>query len=94
MERGEKCIASEFTASALANTAIQLRTSTFNQNKYYDFFWGCSQLQQFLFPYSPFYITACFGLYRPSSGEIYTVVFRSYYAYNRSVFRLVSYYIM
>jgi hypothetical protein len=22
----------------------------------------------------------CFGLYRPSSGAIYTVVFRSYYA--------------
>jgi hypothetical protein len=28
-------------------------------------------LQQFLFPYSPFYITTCFGLYRPSSSGIY-----------------------
>jgi hypothetical protein len=37
--------------------------------------WVCRQLQQFLFPYSPFHITTCFSLYRPSSGEIYTVVF-------------------
>jgi hypothetical protein len=34
-------------------------------------FWGCRQSQQFLFPYFPFHITTCFGLYRPSSGEIY-----------------------
>jgi hypothetical protein len=52
--------------------------------------WGCRQSQQFLFPYSPFYITTCFGLYRPSSSEIYTVVFGSYYAYNGSVFRQYS----
>jgi hypothetical protein len=59
----------------------------------YDLFGGCRQSQQFLFLYSPFYITTCFGLYRPSSGEMYTVVFRSYYAYNGSVFRLYSPYI-
>jgi hypothetical protein len=35
--------------------------------------WGCRQSQQFLFPYSCFYITTCFGHYRPSSGEIYTL---------------------
>jgi hypothetical protein len=40
--------------------------------------------------YSPIHITTCFHLYRPSSSEIYTVVFRSYYAYNGFVFRLYS----
>jgi hypothetical protein len=40
-------------------------------------FWVCSQSQQFVFPYSPIHITTCFGLYRPSSGEIYTVVFKA-----------------
>jgi hypothetical protein len=40
--------------------------------------------------YSPFHITACFGLYRTSSGEIYTVAFKSYYASNGSIFRLYS----
>jgi hypothetical protein len=39
-------------------------------------FWGCRQSQQFLFPYSPLHITTCFGLYRPSSGEIYKVNFK------------------
>jgi hypothetical protein len=47
-------------------------------------------LQQFFISYSPFHITTCFGLYRPSSGEIYIVIFKSYYAYNGSVFRLYS----
>jgi hypothetical protein len=40
-----------------------------------------------------FHITTCFGLYRPSSSEIYTVVFRSYYIYNGSIFRLYNPYI-
>jgi hypothetical protein len=51
-------------------------------NTFCDLFWGCHQSQQFLFPYFPFHITTCFGLYRPSSGEIYTVIFKSYYTYN------------
>jgi hypothetical protein len=38
-------------------------------------FWVYHQSQQFLISYSPIHITTCFGLYRPSSGEIYTVVF-------------------
>jgi hypothetical protein len=41
-------------------------------------FGGAVNRCNFLFPYSPFHITTCFGLYRPSSGEIYTVVFKSY----------------
>jgi hypothetical protein len=42
---------------------------------------GCAvNRNNFLFPYSPFHTTICFGLYRPSSGGIYTVVFRSCYA--------------
>jgi ABC-type cobalt transport system substrate-binding protein len=43
-----------------------------------------------LFHYSPFHVTTCFGLYRPSSGEIHSHLFKSYYAYNGSVFRLYS----
>jgi hypothetical protein len=66
-------------------------STLFNQPNYlHGLFWGCHQSQQLLFPYSPFHVTTCFGLYRPSSGEIYTVVFRSYCAYNRSIFRLYS----
>jgi hypothetical protein len=36
----------------------------------YDLFWVSCQLQKSY----DFYITTCFGLYRPSSGGIYTVV--------------------
>jgi hypothetical protein len=53
-------------------------------------FGGSVNRNNFLFPYSPFHITTCFGLYKPSSGEIYTFVFKSYYAYNGAVFRLYS----
>jgi hypothetical protein len=39
------------------------------------------------------YTTTCFGPYMPSSGEIYTVTYGSYHAYNGSVFRLYNVYI-
>jgi hypothetical protein len=36
---------------------------------------GCAvNSNNFLFPYSPFHNTTCFGLYRPSSGEIVAIV--------------------
>jgi hypothetical protein len=58
--------------------------------RYYDLFCGCGQSQPFFISYSPIHITTCFGLYRPSSGEIYTDVFKSCHSYNGSVFRLYS----
>jgi hypothetical protein len=51
---------------------------------------GVPSITTIFISYSPSHTTTCFGLYRPSSGEIYTVVFRSYYAYNGSVFRLFN----
>jgi hypothetical protein len=53
-------------------------------------FEGSVNRNSFCFPFSSFHITTCFGLYRPSSGEIYTIVFKSHYAYSGSVFRLYS----
>jgi ABC-type cobalt transport system substrate-binding protein len=50
----------------------------------YDVPRGCRQSQQFFVSYSPIHITTCFCLYRPSSGEIYTVVFKIHYAFNGS----------
>jgi hypothetical protein len=45
----------------------------------------------FIYIDSPFHITTCFGLYRPSSSEMYTDVFRSYYAYPGSVLKTTVY---
>jgi hypothetical protein len=53
-------------------------------------FGGAVNRNIFYFLILLFHITTCFGLYGPSSGEICTVGFRSYYAYNWSVFRLYS----
>jgi hypothetical protein len=54
---------------------------------------GVPSIATIFISYSPIHITTCYGLYRPSSGGIHTVVFKSYYAYNRSVLRLYSPYI-
>jgi hypothetical protein len=61
-------------------TPIKAKMKIITNGHFCDLFWGCHQSQRFLFSYSPFHITTCFGLYRPSSSEIYTVVFKSYYA--------------
>jgi hypothetical protein len=47
---------------------------------------GCADNpNNFFISYYPIHITTCFGLYRPSSCEINTVFFKSYYAFNGSV---------